>query len=289
MDDPILFISYRRRDADNYVAEKLHDKLAAEFGKERIFKDTEAIPLGVDWHDHIDAQLAVCAVMLVVIGPSWDGQKDRLHNEDDMVRYEIAKALTDPGITVIPLMVDDTKLPDESLLPEDLHDLLRRNGTALLQPYFDHIVSERLIPQLRRLLPPPKPTRKIKAPTANALLAMDIRAIQTHLARQGFDPGEVDGKLGPQTRRAVYAFQKSRGLPADAIPGPQTVMELARRKGRSVMEIQERLIELGFNTGGADGKMGPATRTAIKRFQTSHGLGADGIVGPATLIQMFDE
>jgi peptidoglycan hydrolase-like protein with peptidoglycan-binding domain len=33
----------------------------------------------------------------------------------------------------------------------------------------------------------------------------------------------------------------------------------------------------------ADGKLGPKTRRAIKRFQKAHGLKADGIAGPATL------
>lgn len=40
-------------------------------------------------------------------------------------------------------------------------------------------------------------------------------ALQTNLARLGFDPGSVDGILGLQSRKAVRAYQKSRGLVPD--------------------------------------------------------------------------
>lgn len=37
--------------------------------------------------------------------------------------------------------------------------------------------------------------------------------IQTALNNKGFDPGTIDGKMGPGTAAALKAFQKSRGLP----------------------------------------------------------------------------
>lgn len=46
--------------------------------------------------------------------------------------------------------------------------------------------------------------------------------------------------------------------------------------GEDVAEIQ-RLLNIT-----ADGSFGPMTETAVKDFQTKHGLYADGIVGPAT-------
>lgn len=39
--------------------------------------------------------------------------------------------------------------------------------------------------------------------------------LQTLLNRAGFNAGKADGVVGPQTRNAVLAYQKARGLPAD--------------------------------------------------------------------------
>ncbi len=38
-----------------------------------------------------------------------------------------------------------------------------------------------------------------------------IEKIQTQLTELGFNPGIIDGKMGPDTREAIKAFQKSIG------------------------------------------------------------------------------
>lgn len=40
-----------------------------------------------------------------------------------------------------------------------------------------------------------------------------VMQIQRALKTRGFDPGPVDGKIGPQTRTALSSFQKSQNLP----------------------------------------------------------------------------
>jgi peptidoglycan hydrolase-like protein with peptidoglycan-binding domain len=40
----------------------------------------------------------------------------------------------------------------------------------------------------------------------------DARAAQEALKTKGFDPGPVDGKLGPRTAQALKDFQKQEGL-----------------------------------------------------------------------------
>jgi hypothetical protein len=52
--------------------------------------------------------------------------------------------------------------------------------------------------------------------------------IQTALEALGFDPGEVDGIDGPNTRAAVRAFQSSAGLVADGIVGRMTRDAMAK-------------------------------------------------------------
>ena len=52
--------------------------------------------------------------------------------------------------------------------------------------------------------------------------------------------------------------------------------------------IQHRLHKLGFNPGPVDGIRGRMTINAVKRFQESRGLLADGIVGPRTMEALFE-
>jgi len=44
------------------------------------------------------------------------------------------------------------------------------------------------------------------------MAAMDVRQAQSSLKAKGFDPGPIDGVLGPRTRVAVQDFQRSEGL-----------------------------------------------------------------------------
>jgi peptidoglycan hydrolase-like protein with peptidoglycan-binding domain len=41
-----------------------------------------------------------------------------------------------------------------------------------------------------------------------------VAAVQRELAREGYDPGPIDGVLGGQTRSAIAAFQNDNGLAA---------------------------------------------------------------------------
>ncbi|MEW6435030.1 MAG: peptidoglycan-binding protein [Myxococcota bacterium] len=126
--------------------------------------------------------------------------------------------------------------------------------------------------------------------------------LQQRLKAAGFDPGPIDGAFGPRTLAAVRSFQASRGLTVDGIVGPQTWGRLSGAaptptpapatggtptlrfgaRGDAVRGLQQRLAQLGFDPGGVDGVFGPKTQSAVRRFQASRGLVADGIVGPQT-------
>lgn len=55
-------------------------------------------------------------------------------------------------------------------------------------------------------------------------------------------------------------------------------------RGEAVRALQQQLIGMGYDCGeaGADGEFGPATEKAVKKYQSSSGLPADGVAGIAT-------
>jgi hypothetical protein len=55
-------------------------------------------------------------------------------------------------------------------------------------------------------------------------------------------------------------------------------------RGDETRKIQQRLVALGSSVGsaGPDGVFGPATDSAVRQFQKSNGIAADGVVGPTT-------
>lgn len=54
-----------------------------------------------------------------------------------------------------------------------------------------------------------------------------------------------------------------------------------------VLAIQARLKAIGFNPGPLDGDMGPQTSAAIKRFETTAKLKADGLIDPVFTAALF--
>ncbi|MBW0147754.1 lytic murein transglycosylase [Marinobacter sp. CAU 1620] len=63
-------------------------------------------------------------------------------------------------------------------------------------------------------------------------------------------------------------------------PPPEDVPSLSRA---AILELQETLNQRGYDSGTPDGIMGPGTRSAIRQFQASAGLVADGYPGETVL------
>ena len=79
---------------------------------------------------------------------------------------------------------------------------------------------------------PPSATEPTTAPSATAARTQqvaddDILAIQVRLDRAGFSPGEIDGRGGLNTRKALLAFQRARSLTPSGRAEPETVAALA--------------------------------------------------------------
>ena len=134
-----VFISYRRADSAGYSG-RVMDRLDRELGRDLVFMDVDAIPLGTNFTKVLHEEVAKCGVLLAVIGPNWLDARDergnrRLDNPNDFVRIEIAAALQ-RSIPVIPILLDGARIPKADELPEDLKELALRNGMEVRHASF---------------------------------------------------------------------------------------------------------------------------------------------------------
>lgn len=144
-----VFISYRRGDAAA-SAGRLSDHLKARLGEDQVFMDVDGIEPGVDFHEVIANHVSDCDALIAVIGPDW--LSDRLHEENDFVRIEIAAGL-ERNVRVIPVLVDGAKMPPAEKLPESLKGLARRNAAEVSHMRFSDDAS-RLAEVLSRIVTP---------------------------------------------------------------------------------------------------------------------------------------
>jgi hypothetical protein len=116
----------------------------------------------------------------------------------------------------------------------------------------------------------------------------NVFAIQYLLRAEGYTL-EADGIFGPLTEGTISNFQTRKGLTSNGIVDPGTWTELIRyhmissgAKGDDVRAVQYLLANVHGLAVKVDGIFGPATDSALRDFQASHGLMANGIVGPVT-------
>src|SRR5580704_13153513 len=134
---------------------------------------------------------------------------------------------------------------------------------------------------------------------AGGSTAAAVRRLQGRLGSVGDSPGPVDGRYGPRTVRAVERFQSAHGLGVDGIAGPITQATLrtpasvffpgagvAGAGSNGVRGLQRQLRADGYSPGPIDGRYGPRTSNAVRRFQAAHGLDVDGVAGPRTFREL---
>ena len=129
--DRRIFISYRRADSAE-VTDRICEHVTARFVEENVFRDIHSIPLGIDFREQVDAAIAQCDVVLVIIGSQWltaqaSGGRRRIDDPMDFVRVEIETALT-RDIPIIPLILQNAAMPRPDELPPSLRSLAFRNG-----------------------------------------------------------------------------------------------------------------------------------------------------------------
>lgn len=143
---PRIFISYRRSVSAG-LAGRLRDRLVQEFGAENVFLDTHTIPPGETFSSFILKHISQADIFLPLIA---EGTLDRVSDPDDWVRKEIAFALHQPSTAVIPVKIDDFKIPVADDLPHDMRDLVTMNFAMLRNDLFDE-TTKRIIDHIKAL------------------------------------------------------------------------------------------------------------------------------------------
>ena len=79
------------------------------------------------------------------------------------------------------------------------------------------------------------------------------------------------------------AVTTTKPAPSRPTSAPPAILKLkSGAKGAAVLALQNRLTELGYWNGRADGKFGSTTEQAVYAVQKAAGLTRDGVVGPRT-------
>lgn len=145
----------------------------------------------------------------------------------------------------------------------------------------------------------------------------EVLRLQNRLRELGYLTASADGKFGANTKTAVKLFQKALGLSqtgvatvslqeklfistapvyvpsADAEPtaDASSIYPALVRGDRNtdVRKLQQRLIELGYLSGTADGVFGANTENAVKAFQAELGLSQTGVASASMQVKLYSE
>ncbi len=78
------------------------------------------------------------------------------------------------------------------------------------------------------------------------------------------------------------------GLPVARAASPGALPQATRAPSSDfIKSLQRELKRAGYDPGTADGRIGPTTRRALRRFQAAHGLPATGAPDIATLTKLL--
>ncbi|MFE3164061.1 peptidoglycan-binding protein [Streptomyces sp. NPDC059224] len=98
----------------------------------------------------------------------------------------------------------------------------------------------------------------------------------------------VDGRVGPQTKSRLYATAGTAPAAINLRSSSCAANIVQGDKGGCVTELQRLLGHFGYAVD-VDGDFGPGTASAVRSFQSSHGLTADGQVGANTKRALYDD
>ncbi len=139
-------------------------------------------------------------------------------------------------------------------------------------------------------------------PIRKGMTGPAVEDVQDRLASIDFIVDEAERAecfYGPSTAACISTFRTGFGLPAGTEVDSQTwallvdesyqlgdrtlYLRLPNFHGRDVRDMQLALNVLGFSCGEVDGYFGAYTESAVKQFQESVGILADGMAFPNTI------
>lgn len=201
-----IFISYRIEDSKPWAV-LVAQSLSEVFGADHVFLDKDTLHAG-DWREQIGQAIRGCRVFLLIIGHRWLTLSDpsgipRLNDPQDVHRWEIATALSAPGVSLVPLTVDGASMPDAARLPAELARLVEHQALDLADRQDRRAVDlQALIRDLHRLTglpcrtPAPARSRSVRlAVMAAATLLLSAVAWTGFYVHDGVQPTPMEGVL----------------------------------------------------------------------------------------------
>jgi uncharacterized protein YukJ len=142
-----IFISYRREDLAH--ARLICDRIRgdAELKRATVFWDIDSLTAGKNYRDAIERAIGDSDAFIALVGPAWTERVSELQGQDDVLRGEVAYALT-RGVPVIPVIIEGARLPAKADLPSDIRPLADLQQLVLPHLYFEEGM-QRLLDQLR--------------------------------------------------------------------------------------------------------------------------------------------
>ena len=213
-----LFISYRRDDSADATG-RLHDRLKGHFGREAVFLDIDAIPLGVDFRKCLADAVNQCDVLLAVIGDHWldrflrDGPR-KARGGWMTLRTTCASRSKRPWLGAFPWCPCSSARPRcrrEADLPDGLKELAYRNAAEVRSGPDFHSQVDRLIRGLEELLA--RKRELGRASRRRSILRAKTRKWRCGRAR---DDARADGPRRLRTEVPRTARHPSAGEPHPA-------------------------------------------------------------------------
>lgn len=136
-----------------------------------------------------------------------------VHSYRDILLLEPDDEVAYTNLGMIYMILGDNPRAKDSFL-NALH-INPENALALQGLHRIQDPDRVILPEAAQPPPVPQPVIVDRTPDRE-------RNIQRALKKAGFYHGPLDGKIGPQSRKAIQSFQTKHGLEPDGVVGPRT-------------------------------------------------------------------